>query len=220
MLDIARCEKAKVPENILLYNNSFSLEVTLDDGDIMILGGTPYGSAPFYYGSSTKPDVFMVNMTTGKIVPISLKPSGINKRAYFAGDKHNVTSMPRARYGHACGLVKDPNTGNSLVVVAGGVAMNKTSSASRRPFSTASVDVLDLSTMTWSEGADLPHPIFFGSAVPHGDTFAIVGGRSDPQYSYYTSYYYYSYYNYKEQALDTVVMYDASGDGSWNTLNG
>ena len=42
-----------------------------------------------------------------------------------------------------------------------------------------SVEILELSSLTWSQGPNLPFPIIRAASVPFGDTFLIVGGISN-----------------------------------------
>ena len=59
------------------------------------------------------------------------------------------------------------------MIVAGGMGFTKTLKSSEE---------LDLATLTWSPGPDLPNPIAFGESVPFRNSFLIVGGSKGYRY--------------------------------------
>ena len=76
------------------------------------------------------------------------------------------TPLQTGRYGHACGLLRDPDAGNgefpSKIIVAGGLGAD----AQRKPLS--SVEIYDSTTKTWSAGPELPQPLFGAVMVQYG----------------------------------------------------
>ena len=65
-----------------------------------------------------------------------------------------------------------------------------------------STELLDLDSMQWSNGPELPYGIFDAVAVPYKNTFLIVGGREASGNNNY-------YHN-------TILEFDA-GTGDWIT---
>lgn len=79
----------------------------------------------------------------------------------------DFASMPYARFGHSCGLAPDP----PRIVVIGTAGRN----------STKQTEILDLDTMTWSDGPDLPAmtSIKYTQSVQHYYSFLQVGGATN-----------------------------------------
>ena len=74
--------------------------------------------------------------------------------------------MPTPRRHVQAGLVKQTD-GTRQIVVAGGRYLASTSNVT---------EILDLQTLEWSTGDDLPDDINSGASVPFNDSFLIVGG--------------------------------------------
>ena len=72
-------------------------------------------------------------------------------------------------YESNCGLATKSN-GERMIVIAGG----------RTTGFESAVQIYDIAAGTWRMSENpLPHPLMFGSTVPFGDTFLIVGGSVD-----------------------------------------
>ena len=75
--------------------------------------------------------------------------------------------MTREARASQCGLITHPD-GKKEIVVAGGI------------FS-ALTTIYDIDADSWREGPPLPDVRFWGTAVPMGNTFIIVGGSNQSQ---------------------------------------
>ena len=87
-----------------------------------------------------------------------------------------MPDMPVQRSRAACGLVKNANTSEFEVVVAGGG--HKSSS------------VFSLKNKTWRPGPDLPHAITGGGSAQLEETFLVVGGTNPREGTFNTIYEY------------------------------
>ena len=47
------------------------------------------------------------------------------------------------------------------------------------PFPFSTVEVYDVANDTWTEGVDLPVPLYGAATVPFEDTFLVIGGKID-----------------------------------------
>lgn len=81
---------------------------------------------------------------------------------FTSGDWIRLPDMSQGRNDHSCGLAK-----GAEVVVAGG---------DNGDFDLASSEILNLETMEWRTGPDLPGSLAAAASVPYGDTFLVVGG--------------------------------------------
>lgn len=93
-----------------------------------------------------------------------------------------LPDLPQGKQSLQAGVVTYPN-GQKKLVVAGGYRDSTTS-------------ILDLDTLTYYPGPNLPYDIYYGSSVQFGNTFLIAGG-----YSYSLS-----------NDLDTIFEFDPSNE--------
>ncbi len=103
---------------------------------------------------------------------------------------HLPNPLPVYKNNAACALVRSQRTGKESVVVAGG--------HTNTPVDT--VHILDLDTLAWRAGANLPVTISAGASVPHDDRLFIAGGNSATR-----------------RNLNTLYRYDVDAN-SWNLL--
>ena len=85
-----------------------------------------------------------------------------------AGTWTGGSSMAREARASQCGVITHPGSGKKEVIVAGGI------------FS-ALTTIYDIDNDEWREGPPLPEVRFWGTAVPVGNTFLIVGGSNQGQ---------------------------------------
>ena len=93
-----------------------------------------------------------------------------------------LPDLPQGKESLQAGVVTYPN-GQKKLVVAGGDSDPSTS-------------ILDLETLTYYPGPNLPYDIYTGSSVAFGNTFLIVGGYS----------------RYESDYLDTIFEFDPSNE--------
>ena len=62
--------------------------------------------------------------------------------------------------------------GGSKLVVSGGYDVNSTLMSSTS-------EILDLNTLTWTDGPDLPQQLGYGASVQFQDTFLAIGGSGN-----------------------------------------
>ncbi len=58
----------------------------------------------------------------------------------------------------------------------------------------STTEILDLATLTWRPGPDLPKPVYHAASFQYGDTFGLAGGST---HNYHLGAYY-----------DTVYLYN------------
>ncbi len=76
----------------------------------------------------------------------------------------NLTDMNEIRFGHTCYRVESGTRGPEIVVAGG--------------FGSNTVEVYNLGTEAWTYAASIPASgTYAANAVPHGDSFAVVGGE-------------------------------------------
>ena len=91
----------------------------------------------------------------------------INTRANTKADFLNwrpPTGAPGKFHGTQCGLVRDITGKAKSIVSAGGRSVGTLT------------QVLDLDTMTWSDGPRLPRNVAFATVLPYKRSFLIIGG--------------------------------------------
>jgi len=86
----------------------------------------------------------------------------------------SMTDMPSPRNEHSCGLVLHPENGAEIVVAGGFSTPSETNE---------SVDIYTVSTDSWRSAQSLPEPITRASVVPFNNTFLVVGGFGNGEYS-------------------------------------
>lgn len=107
----------------------------------------------------------------------------VRSQAYFSAFSYEISTgaftplpdAPRGRSRHGCGVARNPSTGAAQLVALGGFEPNSS-------VRTNSTDILDLSTLEWRAGADLPldegeKGIIDVLVEPRGDTFWVLGGE-------------------------------------------
>ena len=96
------------------------------------------------------------------------------RTTYFLDDWKNWDSGPLltwSREHSSCGVISDLNESNkTIVIVAGSSALYGGGSRT---------EILTVGTETWTEGPALPHSIFRAAAVSNGNTFILIGGKTN-----------------------------------------
>ena len=120
--------------------------------------------------------------------------NGYNKRTFIYKNSEWIPAadMPTARRGLACGTVRGEEGGAVGKVVAVG---------GRRGSQLSKVEVYDVASNTWTDGASLPVPVANAAVVPFDDTFLVIGG-----------------YMGKSVYSDKVYRYNNSQEETWTEM--
>ena len=95
--------------------------------------------------------------------------NGYNGRTFIYKNENwmSIADMPTARRGLACGTLRGKENGAVEKVFAIG---------GRRGSYLTNVEVYDVASNAWTEGANLPVPLANAAVVPFEDTFLVIGG--------------------------------------------
>ncbi len=107
-----------------------------------------------------------------------------------------LPSMPTGRHGPGCGVVSEKGV-PKRVIVTGGHVHQRIGKGPHRI--TNRVEILELSTLTWSMGSPLPQRLHFHAGIQYHDTFFLAGGHEG------------------RRAVNTVYRYEPRS-GHWELL--
>jgi N-acetylneuraminic acid mutarotase len=85
--------------------------------------------------------------------------------------------MIDSRYGHVCEVIQSNGRGLEIMVAQGG-------------FTQGSTERLNLNSLQWTAGLDLPKAISFATSVAYNSTILIIGGEVSGEHNYTTIYQY------------------------------